>query len=91
MDEPNFKILNGQRCAYCDCETKLVSGDVIYPHRTKEIPRPNFLDKKYYVCIENSDHYVGTYADNKTSLGRIANNELLKLKNEGHAIFVPLW
>ena len=36
-------------------------------------------------------HYVGTYSDNITSLGRIANSELRKLKSKGHQVFDPLW
>jgi hypothetical protein len=91
MDELNFKILHGRFCPYCGCETKLVEGDEVYPNWTKETPRPKFLDKKYYVCIKNSDHYVGTYSDNITSLGRVADKELRRLKNEGHNTFDPLW
>jgi len=54
-------------------------------------PRPKFLDKKYYMCIVNFDHYVGTYSDNITSLGRVADKELRKLRNQGHTTFDPLW
>jgi hypothetical protein len=91
MDEINFKILNGLICQYCECGTKLVAGDEVYANWMKETPRPKFLDKKYYVCIKNNDHYVGTYSDNITSLGRVADIELRKLKNEGHNTFDPLW
>ncbi|MBU3714112.1 MAG: hypothetical protein FGM46_04110, partial [Ferruginibacter sp.] len=34
---------------------------------------------------------VGTYSDNITSLGRLADHELRKLKNQGHNTFDPLW
>lgn len=91
MDEKEKKIIKGQLCPYCNCETKLVTGELVYPNWSKENPRPNFLDKKYYMCILNSDHYVGTYSDNITSLGRVADKELRKLKNQGHRIFDPLW
>lgn len=91
MDEIQIKILKGQLCPYCNCETKLVSGEMVYPNWTKESPRPKFLDKKYYMCVVNSDHYVGTHSDNKTSLGRIADKELRKFKNQGHNMFDPLW
>lgn len=91
MDEVELRILEGRFCPYCNCETKLVSGEKVYPQRIKDDPRPSFLDKKYYVCNENSDHYVGTYADNKTSLGIVADKELRKLKNLGHKTFDPLW
>lgn len=91
MDEIQIKILKGQLCPYCSCETKLVSGEEVYPNWTKASPRPKFLDKKYYMCVVNSDHYVGTYSDNITSLGRIADKELRKFKNQGHNTFDPLW
>ncbi|NGX85055.1 zinc-finger-containing protein [Aequorivita sp. KMM 9714] len=91
MKEEAEKIIKGQFCPYCKCETKLVSGDEVYPHRTNDDPRPKFLDKKYYMCLLNSNHYVGTYSDNITSLGRLADTELRKLKNQGHNTFDPLW
>ncbi|MDO4762954.1 MAG: zinc-finger-containing protein [Flavobacteriaceae bacterium] len=87
MDE---RVINGKICPYCDCETKLVRGDYIYPI-VKNGVRPKYVDKFYYVCILNKNHYVGTYGDNKRSLGRVADFELRKLKNQGHNIFDPLW
>ena len=50
-----------------------------------------FLDKKYYVCANNKDHYVGTYKDNVTALGRLADAELRSFKSQGHDSFDPLW
>ncbi|MCZ2100086.1 MAG: DUF3268 family zinc-finger domain-containing protein [Chitinophagales bacterium] len=91
MNETYLKITQGQICPYCNCATKLVTGDEIYPHRIHEEPRPKFLDKKYYLCTQNDDHYVGTYADNITSLGRLADKTLRQLKHEGHNVFDPLW
>lgn len=91
MTEHLRRIISGAVCPYCDCPTRLVSGDEIYPHRVGETPRPKFLDKKYYVCEQNPDHYVGTYRDNVTSLGRLADQELRRLKNKGHRTFDPLW
>lgn len=91
MSDEFNKIIKGQLCPYCHCETKLVKGEVIYPHLANTSPRPIFLDKNFYMCIKDSDHYVGTYRDNVTSLGRLADEELRKLKNEGHRIFDPLW
>jgi len=85
------KIIAGKICTYCKCKTKIVLGEIIYPHKIHEIPRPKYLDKCFYQCIHNIDHYVGTYADNKTSLGRLADAELRKWKNKGHNIFDPLW
>ncbi len=91
MNEETEKIIKGQFCPYCKCGTKLVSGDEVYPHIANDQPRPKFLDKKYYMCLLNSNHYVGTYKDNITSLGRLADTELRKLKNQGHNTFDPLW
>lgn len=85
------KIIKGEICPYCQCGTKLVSGDEVYPHRLNDEPRPKFMDKKYYMCLLDSNHYVGTYSDNITSLGRLADAELRKLKNKGHKVFDPLW
>lgn len=85
------KIISGEICPYCHCETKLVLGDEIYPHRVNITPREKFLDKNYYVCTQNPDHYVGTYSDNQKSLGRLADAELRKWKNLGHKAFDPLW
>ncbi|MBS1745277.1 MAG: hypothetical protein JST21_03795 [Bacteroidetes bacterium] len=91
MTEEFNKIIKGEICPYCNCETELVSGEFIYPYIINEQPRPKYLDKKYYVCKLNRNHYVGTYSDNKKSLGRLADTELRKLKHEGHNIFDPLW
>ena len=85
------KIIKGEICPYCNCPTILVKGDVVYPHKLTEVPRPGYLNKKYYLCIINTDHYVGTYADNTTSLGRLANSSLRILKSNGHRAFDPLW
>lgn len=84
-------IIAGKICPYCNCATVLVPGDVIYPHKKNELPRPKYLDKFYYQCAQNNDHYVGTYADNTTSLGRVADAALRQWKNEGHRIFDPMW
>ncbi|HRK26075.1 MAG TPA: zinc-finger-containing protein [Chitinophagales bacterium] len=91
MNEELMQIINGTLCPYCQCATKLVNGEVIYPHKVQDIPRPKYLDKMYYVCILNKDHYVGTYHDNKTSLGRLADTELRRWKNLGHRTFDVLW
>lgn len=76
--------INGKICWYCNCPTELVSDKDIYG------PNSNF-GGMYYRCILNKDHYVGTYSDNITSLGRTADKQLRKLKSKGHKIFDPLW
>jgi hypothetical protein len=81
------EILQGKRCPYCHCGTELVAGDVIYPARAADYPRPYYLDKKFYICKMDRNHYVGTYADNVKSFGRLADTELRELKRQGHHIY----
>jgi hypothetical protein len=85
------QIIKGEICPYCKCGTELVSGKIIYPEKKNLKPAPSYLDNMFYQCKINSDHYVGTYNDQLTSLGRLADKELRKLKNKGHTIFDPLW
>lgn len=85
------RIIKGEVCPYCNCDTKLVSGEIVYPEKLNEVPRPKYLDKMFYQCSNDPNHYVGTYKDNLTSLGRVANTELRRLKNKGHNTFDPLW
>lgn len=76
--------LRGEICPYCKCGTELVSD--------KEIYGPNSMyGGMYYRCLNNHDHYVGTYDDNITSLGRLADKELRKWKSLGHYTFDPMW
>ena len=78
------KILTGKICPYCNCETILVSDKVIYGHNST-------YGGMYFKCVNNSDHYVGTYIKDKRSLGRLADKELRAWKMKGHQIFDPLW
>lgn len=84
-------IIEGKICPYCECRTTLLKGEIIYPHKLNDTPRPSYLNKMFFVCIKNPDHYVGTYPDNITSLGRLADAELRRLKHEGHLYFEPLY
>lgn len=85
------RIIRGEICPYCNCETKLVSGEFIYPDKKHLNPRPDFLDKSYLVCLINPDHYVGTYDHTGQALGRLADKALRNLKRKGHLAFDPLW
>ena len=91
MTEVLFKIIQGEICPYCNCKTNLVSGELIYPEKLNKIPRPSYFDKKFFQCSNDPNHYVGTYKDNLTSLGRLADTELRGWKNNGHNAFDPLW
>jgi hypothetical protein len=77
-------IMQGQICPYCDCATDLVDDKEIYgPEST--------LERLFFRCKENHDHYVGTYKKTGLALGRLADRELRKWKMEGHNIFDPMW
>ena len=77
------KVLSGEVCPYCKCATKRVTDREIYG------PNSNY-NKTFIQCVENSDHYVGTYANGR-SLGRLADGKLRLYKREGHAVFDKLW
>jgi hypothetical protein len=78
------KVLTGKICPYCKCETILVSDKEIYGQNST-------YGGVYLKCVNNPDHYVGTYKNDKRSLGRIADKELRYWKMKGHEIFDPLW
>lgn len=84
-------ILAGKICPYCNCETRLVKGDAIYTQRANDPRPPAYLSRNHYQCVNNPDHYVGTYTNSKKYFGRIADAELRIWKRRGHEIFEPLW
>ncbi len=84
MTHDENEINLGKYCSYCNCEIELVSDKEIYGSSSK-------YGGMYYRCVKNNDHYVGTYSDNTTSLGRVANKTLRSLKMQGHRSFNPLW
>jgi hypothetical protein len=63
-------VLSGKICPYCMCETIRVTDREIYG------PQSNY-NKSFIQCIENRDHYVGTFS-NGQSLGRLADAGLRK-------------
>lgn len=56
-------------CSYCNNEAKLVSGNVIYPHR------PDLAYLRFWQCAPCAA-YVGCHKGTTKPLGRIANAEL---------------
>lgn len=71
-------------CDYCQGETQLVNGDVIYPHR------PDLAHLRFWQCAP-CDAYVGCHKGTTKPLGRLANAELRQAKMAAHAAFDPLW
>lgn len=78
--------MSAPKCPYCGNKSKLVTGEIIYPHR------PDLHSKFFYQCAP-CDAYVGCHpvGDGKSPLGRLANKELRKAKSDAHAAFDPLW
>lgn len=71
-------------CDYCNGETALVTGAVIYPRR------PDLATLRFYLC-RPCDAYVGCHPTTSKPLGRLANKSLRILKMKAHAAFDPIW
>ena len=73
-------------CPYCGKPSKLVGGNVIYPHR------PDLAGKWFWHCSP-CDAYVGCHptTTGKKPLGRLANAELRAAKMKAHAAIDPYW
>lgn len=72
------------KCDYCQQPSQLVTGQKIYPYR------PDLYHKFFYEC-EPCGAYVGCHPGSKQSLGRLANAELRRWKNNAHAVFDVIW
>jgi len=73
-------------CPYCHQPAKLVTGEVIYPHR------PDLFDRKFWQC-KPCNAYVGTHKSSPVHmpLGRLANAELRLWKQKAHLVFDKFW
>lgn len=73
-------------CPYCNGHPKIVSGEIIYPHR------PDLYTKWFWRCAP-CDAYVGCHptGSGKSPLGRLANKELRLAKSAAHASFDQIW
>lgn len=73
-------------CQYCNQPAKLVTGKVVYPHRS------DLWSNKLWYC-ETDLAWVGCHPGNPTNepLGILADAELRRLKMRVHALFDPLW
>lgn len=78
------------RCDYCQGQAHLVTGKVLYPHRS------DLFDRFFWYC-EPCDAYVGCHAKNKghgdgtVPLGRLANAELRRARGKAHTAFDAIW
>lgn len=71
-------------CPYCNKEARLVTGDVIYPHRE------DLYEKYFYLCSD-CYAYVGCHPETEKPLGRLADAELRKTKMFAHKFFDAIW
>lgn len=79
------KVFVVPNCSYCFREAKLVTGNVIYPHRR------DLHHRKFWLCPGSCHAWVGCHPGTDNPLGRLANAELRAAKQSVHAIFDPLW
>ena len=77
-------MTNPIKCPYCNQDTKLVTGKVIYPHR------PDLYDRHFYLC-KPCNAYVGTHKKTSEPLGKPANLELRIARRKAHAALDPIW
>ena len=78
-------------CPYCQKPAQMVNGRAIYPHRT------DLFRLVFWQCAP-CDAYVGCHlpaprglGDGTVPLGRLANAELRRARQQDHAAFDPLW
>lgn len=74
----------GPTCPYCAGPSKLVGGEVIYPHRK------DLFEKNFWRCAP-CNAYVGCHAGTTIPLGRLADAVLREAKIQAHAAFDVLW
>lgn len=82
-EEPHEKVYV-VTCPYCKSRAKLVTGEVIYPHRQ------DLYHKKFYYCKKDAA-YVGVHEGTTKPLGRLADKKLRVAKVAAHNAFDPLW
>ena len=72
-------------CPYCSKEVEKVTGKEIYFGRFPE------LDSKIFYQCKPCKAHVGCHPGTDSPLGRLANAELRKWKQQAHAAFDPIW
>jgi len=76
-------IRSGLRCPYCENPTQLVNSETIYGAGRD-------YGRKFYLCAP-CQAWVGCHKGTNKALGRLANEQLRKLKIEAHACLDSLW
>lgn len=71
-------------CDYCNQSAELVSGAVIYPHRS------DLKSLRFYRCAP-CGAWVGCHPGTIRPLGRLADAALRAAKSRVHAAFDPYW
>lgn len=71
-------------CPYCGQRSEPCDGTLIYPRRA------DLYDKLFFIC-SSCWAYVGVHRDSGKPLGRLANAELRRAKQEAHTSFDRLW
>jgi len=72
------------KCDYCGQSAERVTGKEIYPTRF------DLHHKTFYRCSP-CEAYVGCHPGGDKPLGRLADSQLRKAKQEAHAAFDPRW
>lgn len=89
LNQSEKEVMTNQKyeapiCPYCNQESELVDGTVMYPHR------PDLSSLLFYLC-HNCEASIGCHKGTSRPLGRLANKELRQYKMKAHAEFDPLW
>lgn len=71
-------------CPYCQRPALRMTGSDLHPSRS------DLTNNHYWVC-RNCDAWVGCHKPGWEPLGRLANAELRRAKQEAHAAFDPIW
>lgn len=71
-------------CPYCGKQAELVTGSAMYPHR------PDLASKRFWRCSP-CRAWVGCHPGTREPLGRLANSELRRAKQDAHEAFDPIW
>lgn len=74
------RIIEGKECPYCGKDSKYVDSSEIYGRSYGMV----------YLC-KPCDAYAGVHKGTDNALGRLANYELRKAKQEAHFYFDKLW